>query len=192
MTPPSKLAPVALVTGASQGIGHETARRLVTAGCTVYVAARNRARGTVAAAEIDARLVPLEVTSDESVAAAAAQVEVDVGHLDILVNNAGITGPQDDVHGLTGAGMEQVLATNVVGYVRVIHAFLPLLERATSRASSTSPAAWGRWPGSTTAPGSSRVRAAPSTLPRRPRSTCSPCATPEHCPVSGSTPPTLD
>ena len=130
MTPLSKKAPVALVTGASQGIGLETARRLVGAGCTVYVAARNRGRGTVAAAEIGARFVQLEVTSDESVAAAAAQVEVDFGHLDILVNNAGITGPQDDVHDLTGAGMEEVLATNVVGYVRVIHAFLPLLERA--------------------------------------------------------------
>ncbi len=118
MTPPSKQDPVALVTGANQGIGLETARRLATAGCTVYVAARNRERGTVAAAEIGARLVPLDVTSDVSVAAAAAQVEADVGYLDILVNNAGLSGPQDDVHDLTGAGIEQVLATNVVGYVR--------------------------------------------------------------------------
>lgn len=130
MTPPSKRAPVALVTGANQGIGPETARRLATAGCSVCVAARKRGSGTVATAEIAASFVQLEVTSDESVAAAAAQVEVDFGHLDILVNNAGITGRQDDVHDLTSAGMEQVQATNLVGDVRVIRAFLPLLERA--------------------------------------------------------------
>ncbi|WP_158862270.1 SDR family NAD(P)-dependent oxidoreductase [Leifsonia sp. AG29] len=130
MTSPNEQAPVALVTGANQGIGLETARRLAEAGCTVYVGARNPDRGTAAAAQIGARFVALDVTSDESVAAAAAQVEAEAGRLDILVNNAGITGPQVDVHDLTAAGMEEVLATNVVGYVRVIHAFLPLLERA--------------------------------------------------------------
>jgi NAD(P)-dependent dehydrogenase (short-subunit alcohol dehydrogenase family) len=129
MTPPSKQAPVALVSGTRQGTGLETARRWATAGCTA-VAARHRERGTVAAAEIGARSVPLEATSDASVAAAAVQVGADVGHLGILVDDAGITGPQDDVHDPTGAGTEQVLATNVVGYVRVIHAFLPLVERA--------------------------------------------------------------
>jgi NAD(P)-dependent dehydrogenase (short-subunit alcohol dehydrogenase family) len=71
MTPPSKQAPVALVTGARQGTGLETARRWATAGCTV----------AVAAAEIGARSVPLEATSDASVAAAAVQVGADVGHL---------------------------------------------------------------------------------------------------------------
>ncbi|TXK19897.1 SDR family NAD(P)-dependent oxidoreductase [Homoserinibacter sp. GY 40078] len=130
MASSSEPAPVALVTGASQGIGLETARRLVEAGCTVYVGARNPERGTAAAQEIGTRFVPLEVTSDESVEAAAAHVEAEAGHLDILINNAGITGPQGDVHDLTAAGIEQVLATNVVGYVRVIHGFLPLLERA--------------------------------------------------------------
>lgn len=121
---------VALVTGANQGIGLETARRLIQAGHVVYLGARNPERGAAAAAEIGAQFVLLDVTSDESVTSAAARLAADVGHLDILVNNAGITGPQDDVHDLTSSGMEQVLATNVVGYVRVIHAFLPLLERA--------------------------------------------------------------
>ena len=129
MTSQSDPAPVALVTGANQGIGLETARRLVEAGAVVYIGARDAERGAVAAEEIGARSVAIEVTSDDSVAAAAARIDAEVGHLDILVNNAGITGPQSDVHDLTGAGIEQVLATNVVGYVRVIHAFLPLLER---------------------------------------------------------------
>ncbi|MFT4210483.1 MAG: SDR family NAD(P)-dependent oxidoreductase [Microbacterium sp.] len=132
MTSPHGADPVALVTGSSQGIGRETARRLVEAGHTVYVAARDAERGAAAAAEVGARFVLLDVTSDASVTAAAAQVGAQAGHLDVLVNNAGITGPQDEVRDLTGAGIEQVLATNVAGYVRVIHAFLPLLERAAS------------------------------------------------------------
>lgn len=130
MTSDTEHSPVALVTGASQGIGLETARRLIASGFTVYVGARDTERGRAAAAELGGRFVQLDVTSDDSAAAAAARVEADYGHLDILVNNAGITGPQADVHDLTAAALEQVLATNVVGYVRTIHAFLPLLERA--------------------------------------------------------------
>ena len=48
----------------------------------------------------------------------------------MLVNNAGITGPSRDVREYDGDDAALVLLTNVVGYVRVIHAFLPLLERA--------------------------------------------------------------
>jgi NAD(P)-dependent dehydrogenase (short-subunit alcohol dehydrogenase family) len=190
MTPPSKQAPIALVTGAGQGIGIETARRLATAGRTVYVAARNRGRGTVAAAEIAARFVKLEVTSHGSVAAAAAQVDVDFGHLDMLVNAAGITGPQDDVHDLTGAGMEQVLDANVVGYVRVSHAFLALVERADKPRIVNVTSGLGSLARFHDRPRIESRAASPSTPPRRPRSTRSPCATPEHCPVSASTPPT--
>ena len=190
MTPPGKQTPVALVTGARQGTGLETARRSVAAGCTVAVAARHRERGTVAAAEIGARSVPLEVTSDVSVAAAAVQVEADVGHLGILVDDAGITGPQDDVHDPTGAAMEQVLAANVVGYVRVIHAFLPLVEQADKPRIVNVTSGLGSLARFHDRPRIESRAASPSTPPRRPRSTRSPCATPEHCPVSASTPPT--
>lgn len=130
MKSPHEQGQVALVTGANQGIGLETARRLIAAGVIVYIGARNAERGAAAATEIGARFVQLEVTSDQSVAAAAAKIESEVGHLDVLVNNAGIAGPLDDLHDLNAAGIERVLATNVVGYVRVIHVFLPLLERA--------------------------------------------------------------
>jgi NAD(P)-dependent dehydrogenase (short-subunit alcohol dehydrogenase family) len=53
-----------------------------------------------------------------------------MGHLDVLVNNAGITGPVADVHDYDADAIAEVLWTNVVGYVRVIHAFLPMLERS--------------------------------------------------------------
>jgi len=122
--------PVALVTGANKGIGLETVRRLIGAGHRVYLAARDAERGRAAAEALGARFVQLDVTSDDSVRYAADIVAQEEGRLDVLVNNAGITGPLRDVHEYTGDDAATVLLTNVVGYVRVIHAFLPLLERA--------------------------------------------------------------
>ena len=76
-----------LITGANKGLGKEAARQLVAAGHTVYVGARDEARGHEAAGEFGARFVQLDVTDDASVAAAFAQIEAD-GGLDVLVNNA--------------------------------------------------------------------------------------------------------
>ncbi|TQF01684.1 SDR family NAD(P)-dependent oxidoreductase [Kitasatospora acidiphila] len=123
-----------LITGANKGLGHETARRLIAAGHTVYLGARSIERGAAAAAELGARLVQLDVTDDASVAAAVATIEAD-GNLDVLVNNAGIEvrSPEGDIIGaaeLTADVMREVFETNVFGLVRVTHAFLPLLERS--------------------------------------------------------------
>lgn len=122
--------PVALVTGADKGIGLETARRLAGAGYWVYLTARSSERGQAAAATAGAQFLELDVTSGESVRHAADSVEQAGGHLDVLVNNAGITGPMHDPHDYTADDMTEVLLTNVVGYIRVIHAFLPLLEKS--------------------------------------------------------------
>ncbi|MGC1239306.1 MAG: SDR family NAD(P)-dependent oxidoreductase [Acidimicrobiales bacterium] len=130
MSRPSNRAPVSLVTGANKGIGLETARRLIGAGHTVYLGARDVQRGRAAAEPIGARFVELDVTSDGSVSRAAELVLQEEGRLDVLVNNAGITGPFRDVHEYTGDDAATVLMTNLVGYVRVMHAFLPLLERS--------------------------------------------------------------
>ncbi|WP_251091517.1 SDR family NAD(P)-dependent oxidoreductase [Streptomyces sp. Caat 7-52] len=123
-----------LITGANKGLGHETARRLIAAGHTVYVGARSTERGAAAAAGLGARFVQLDVTDDASVAAAVATVEAD-GGLDVLVNNAGIEvrSAEGDIIGaadLTAEVMREVFETNVFGLVRVTHAFLPLLERS--------------------------------------------------------------
>jgi NAD(P)-dependent dehydrogenase (short-subunit alcohol dehydrogenase family) len=122
--------PVALVTGANKGIGLETARRLIEAGYRVYLGARNPEAGKSAADLIGARFLDVDVTSQESVDRAAETVEQTDGRLEVLVNNAGITGPIAEAKDYTADDAATVLLTNVVGYVRVIHAFLPLLERS--------------------------------------------------------------
>jgi NAD(P)-dependent dehydrogenase (short-subunit alcohol dehydrogenase family) len=118
-----------LITGANKGLGHEAARRLIAAGHDVWVAARDAGRGQAAADELGASFVPLDVTDDASVAAAAEQIAAD-GGLDVLVNNAGITGGRKPVPETTADDVAQVFDTNVLGIVRVTRAFLPLLERS--------------------------------------------------------------
>ncbi len=119
-----------LITGANKGLGHEAARRLLAAGHDVWVAARDPERGSAAADALGARFVALDVTDDASVAAAVARVEEVSGRLDVLVNNAGITGATKPVAEMTADDVAEVLATNVLGPVRVTQAFLGLLERS--------------------------------------------------------------
>src|SRR6185312_2873899 len=88
---------IALVTGANKGIGYEIAAGLGALGWSVGVGARDEQRREVAveklrAAGVDAFGVPLDVTDDASVAAAARLVEERAGRLDVLVNNAAVTG----------------------------------------------------------------------------------------------------
>jgi NAD(P)-dependent dehydrogenase (short-subunit alcohol dehydrogenase family) len=118
-----------LITGANRGLGRETARRLVADGHDVWIAARDPEQGREAAEALGARLVVLDVTDDASVAAAVERVAAE-GGLDVLVNNAGISGRFVSVPETTPTDLEQVLATNVLGIVRVTQAFAPLLERS--------------------------------------------------------------
>ncbi|HEY0250612.1 MAG TPA: SDR family NAD(P)-dependent oxidoreductase, partial [Kofleriaceae bacterium] len=78
------------ITGANKSLGFETARRLIAAGHTVILGARDPDRGRTAAQELGARFVQIDVTDDASVARAAADVAAHEGALDVLVNNAGI------------------------------------------------------------------------------------------------------
>ena len=116
-----------LITGANKSLGFETARRLAEAGHTVYLGSRDEQRGKEAASRIGARPVQIDVTSDDSVQAAAALIRDEAGHLDVLVNNAGISGGRKAPGDVTAADMRAVYETNVFGVVRVTHAFLPLL-----------------------------------------------------------------
>jgi NAD(P)-dependent dehydrogenase (short-subunit alcohol dehydrogenase family) len=121
---------ITFITGANKGLGRETARRLIEHGHTVLVGARNREQGEEAAAALGARYVPIDVTDDESVTAAAANVAEHEGRIDVLINNAGISGPLGDPSDLTAADALAVLDVNVIGVVRTTTAFLPLLRRS--------------------------------------------------------------
>ena len=124
----------ALVTGANKGIGFAIAQGLGALGFSVAVGARDDVRRKEAverlrANGIDAFGIALDVTSDDSVAEAAAAIE----RLDVLVNNAGISGPvPQDPTTLDLDVVRTVLDTNVFGVVRVTNALLPLLRQATS------------------------------------------------------------
>jgi NAD(P)-dependent dehydrogenase (short-subunit alcohol dehydrogenase family) len=125
---------VTFITGANKGLGYETARRLAQAGHTVILGARDPGRGQQAASQLGLRFVPVDVTDDDSVRRAAADVEAHEGRVDTLINNAGITGRSAPPEELTGDDAELVFATNVVSVVRVTNAFLPLLDRSSAPA----------------------------------------------------------
>ncbi|MFE9093352.1 SDR family oxidoreductase [Streptomyces sp. NPDC007264] len=128
----------ALVTGANKGIGYEIAGGLGRLGWSIGVGARDEERREAAvakllAAGVDAFGVPLDVTDDASVTAAAALTENRTGRLDVLVNNAGITGGTAQLP--TTVDVETVrtaVETNVIGVIRVTNAMLPLLRRSPS------------------------------------------------------------
>ena len=129
---------IALVTGANKGIGYEIAAGLGALGWRVGVGARDEQRREAAveklrAAGVDAFGVPLDVTDDASVAAAAALIEERAGRLDVLVNNAGVTGgmPQEPTT-VDLAAVRTAVETNVIGVIRVTNAMLPLLRRSAS------------------------------------------------------------
>lgn len=119
---------ITLVTGANKGIGRETARRLVQAGHTVYLGARDAGRGQAAAAEVGGSFLHLDVTDQSSVTAAARQLADREGRLDLLINNAGIPDNTVGTDGIDGDTAVRVLDTNVAGVVRVTQAALPLLR----------------------------------------------------------------
>jgi NAD(P)-dependent dehydrogenase (short-subunit alcohol dehydrogenase family) len=118
------------ITGANKSLGYETARRLIETGHTVLVGARDPERGQAAADALGARFVQIDVTDDASVAAAAADVAANEGSIDVLINNAGILGPHTPADQLTAADASAVFDVNVIGIVRVTHAFLPLLRKS--------------------------------------------------------------
>ena len=118
---------LAVVTGASSGIGAASARALAGAGYTVVCAARRLERVEALAAEIGGRPVACDVTAPESVAALAAVVGA---RLDLLVNNAGGALGQDPVEVADLDEWATMYETNVLGAARVTQALLPAIEAA--------------------------------------------------------------
>jgi len=117
---------IAVVTGASSGIGAATARRLAEAGFQVIAAARRVDRLEALAAEHPGiRAFELDVTSADSVAALAAAVP----DVDVLINNAGGAIGVEPIERADPADWQAMFETNVLGVLRVTQALLPALER---------------------------------------------------------------
>ena len=138
--------PVALVTGANQGVGNEIAKALAAHGYIVYVGSRKLENGEKAAAEIgeNAKAIQLDVTEQLIINAAVERIEKEYGRLDLLVNNAGIShggtapkSPQELMS--TGRAVNvsldevrTVWETNVFGVISMTQAALPLLRKSSA------------------------------------------------------------
>ncbi|MFJ6195901.1 SDR family oxidoreductase [Micromonospora sp. NPDC092111] len=126
---------VAIVTGASSGIGAATARRLAAEGFHVLAAARRTDRLAGLVAEIEAAggtatSVPCDVTSDESVAGLAEAAAAAPGPVTLLVNNAGGARGLDPVESGSVADWQWMYDVNVLGTLRVTKALLPALAQS--------------------------------------------------------------
>ena len=124
-TPMKIKGSIALVTGASSGIGEATAKRLATAGYKVYGTSRRGAQS----GQRSFAMLPLDVTTNESVEAAVKELIRLEGRIDLLVNNAGF--------GVAPAGAEEssidqakaIFETNFFGLIRMTRAVVPHMRR---------------------------------------------------------------
>jgi NADP-dependent 3-hydroxy acid dehydrogenase YdfG len=125
---------VAVVTGASSGIGEAVARLLAERGAKVAVLARRTDRLTALVADIahaggTALAVSADVTEQGSVDAAAARVAAELGRVNLVFNNAGVMLP-GPIEERKLAEWEQMIDLNITGLMRVLHAFVPTLIEA--------------------------------------------------------------
>ncbi len=122
--PPPAARPVVLVTGATAGIGQATARLLARNGYRVFGTGRRPTSASIDGYE----LIPLDVTSDESVAACVGAVEAATGgRIDVLVNNVG-TGILGAAEEATADEVRALFEVNFFGAVRMTNAVLPLMR----------------------------------------------------------------
>src|SRR6186997_1853301 len=123
---------VALVTGASSGIGEATARALAEQGATVAVAARRKDRLDALAADIGGLAIEANVTDREQAQGAVERTAQELGRLDIVINNAGVM----LLGQIVDAPVEEwdrMIDLNLKGLLYVAHAALPHLLRAAER-----------------------------------------------------------
>ena len=121
---------VAVVTGASSGIGEATARGLVKAGFKVVLGARREDRLMAVARELGGRGIPLDVRDRASIQAFVDAITAEYGQVEILINNAGLAAGLQPLAEGSDDDWVQMMETNVLGLLRVTKAMLPLLRRA--------------------------------------------------------------
>ena len=121
---------VAVVTGASSGIGEATARALAGAGFRLVLGARRLDRIKALADEIGGRGLPLDLREPDSVKAFVSAIEADHGAVELLINNAGLAAGLQPLAEGSDDDWVQMMETNVLGVLRMTKAMLPLLRRA--------------------------------------------------------------
>ena len=147
---------IALVTGASRGIGFATALALAQAGAHVVAVARTvggleELDDAIRAAGSSATLVPLDLKDFAGIGRLAAALNERYRRLDVLVGNAGILGPLSPVAHIEPKVWEEVMTVNVTANAQLIRVMDPLLQAAeagravflTSGAASSAKAYWG-------------------------------------------------
>ncbi|MFF2487537.1 SDR family oxidoreductase [Microbacterium sp. NPDC058062] len=132
---------LALVTGASDGVGFEIAARLARAGADVLMPVRNPQKGEAAATRIRQRTqagsirpLALDLAALDSVAALSAQLNDEGRPIDLLIANAGVMNPP--IRQLSADGLELQLATNHLGHFALVVQLLPLLVAAKAHVTS--------------------------------------------------------
>ena len=121
---------VAVVTGGNSGIGAESAKALLNAGCFVVLACRDEQAGKRALAYIGAgtdraRVQQLDLADLDSVSAACSEIAAKEGRISLLLNNAGVMAtPQEK----TKQGFELQIGTNHLGHFALTRLLLPLIE----------------------------------------------------------------
>lgn len=134
-TIPSQAGRVALVTGATGGLGLEVSRMLVQAGAQVILVGRDVSRGEAAMRSLprqaEARFERIDLASLNDIAEAGKRLVGTLPRLDLLINNAGVMAPRQ--RGLTTDGFELQLGTNHLGHFALTRHLLPLLQTAKGR-----------------------------------------------------------
>ncbi|MBL0059765.1 MAG: SDR family oxidoreductase [Elusimicrobia bacterium] len=132
--PPKKESPVALITGASSGIGWETARILASRGWRLALAARRKERLETLAREIEnnggspALVCPVDISKPDQARKGVEQTASHFGRLDVLVNNAGIL-RMATFQDMPVAEMREIFETNFWATIEAVRAALPLFEK---------------------------------------------------------------
>ncbi|MBN8786755.1 MAG: SDR family NAD(P)-dependent oxidoreductase, partial [Terrimonas sp.] len=127
----------ALITGANQGIGFETARQLAKMNYYIYLGSRNLEKGLQAVEELksegltNVELIEIDVTDTNSVKSARQIIESKTHKLDLLINNAGIAGTQpQNISTVSIENLKNIFETNFFGAVQTTQQFIALLKKS--------------------------------------------------------------
>lgn len=143
---------VALVTGGRGGIGGAICERFIAEGATVFAGDLSKQGSLEGAADDGARYLPLDVTSEDSVIAAAQAIDAACGRLDVLVNAAGIE-IESTIEHTTLAAWNRIFAINVTGTFLTSKHCLPMLRKAVTPEHSASIINFGSYDGFIADPG---------------------------------------